>query len=465
MARTFFLLILVVTLPALAQTSQSDTITVVQLTIHPAAEPQPALKYQLLPPILEQTPGNAAPLYATAIQLSSELSRKKNYLKDLLETPADQLPPLETLEKQFGTMRNAELAARREKCDWDRPISEGMNMLLPEVGPMHNIGMYMALLARCQITKGNLGTALYTLQTGFSMARHTADNSCWLTNMVGIKMGNKLIRPIEEFIQAPGAPNLYWALTCLPYPFIDMTRSLQQEAVMIYRAFPFLAQLESKPLSPQEYQALIHEMARSIEGWTTKKATDSPSKTLITEIELGIKNDYPDAKRYLLAHGKSPKMVEAMPISQAVLIYHLRTFEQTRDDIYKWAYVPFWQGRQGILKAEKQSIDLEKQMKRNIFLRFLALSYRPYLTATNLDRQIAALRCIEALRMYAANHNNKLPNSLSDITEVPLPIDPVTGGSFIYSTKENKATLEVPAPPGEKADMGKRYEITLKSNP
>ncbi len=466
MTRTFFLLILIVALPALAQTTQPDQIPVVQLTIHPAAEPQPALKYQLLPPILDQTPGNAVPLYATAIQLTGGLRHQNNekYLKNLLDTPLNKLPPFKTVDERLAldtAARYAEMASRRDKCDWDRPISEGANMLLPEFGPMRNIGRYVVLQARYQIAKGDFNTAIHTLQTGFSMARQTADGSCWISNMVGVAMGNILTKTMEEFIQAPGAPNLYWALTCLPYPFIDMTKSLQQEAVFIYRTFPFVVTLESKPLSPQEYQTLINEMARGIEGWTTKKGVPSPSKTLVAEIESGIKDDYPEAKRYLLAHGKTPRIVEAMPVSQAVLIYHLRTFEQSRDDIYKWAYVPFWQGRKGILQAEKGTTDFEKQMKRNIFFRFLALSYRPYFVATNLDRQIAALRCIEAIRMYAANHNNKLPSSLNDITEVPLPIDPVTGRPFIYSAQENKAALEAPAPPGEKADTGKRYEITL----
>src|SRR5213593_2791887 len=39
---------------------------VVRLTVHPAAEPTPALKYRLLPEVRELTPGNAAVLYYRA---------------------------------------------------------------------------------------------------------------------------------------------------------------------------------------------------------------------------------------------------------------------------------------------------------------------------------------------------------------------------------------------------------------
>jgi len=60
MTRRSFLWILTVTLPALAQAPPSEKISVVQMALHPAPEPQPALKYRLLPPISDQTPGNDA---------------------------------------------------------------------------------------------------------------------------------------------------------------------------------------------------------------------------------------------------------------------------------------------------------------------------------------------------------------------------------------------------------------------
>jgi hypothetical protein len=81
-----------------------------------------------------------------------------------------------------------------------------------------------------------------------------------------------------------------------------------------------------------------------------------------------------------------------------------------------------------------------------------------------VDRQIAALRCVEAIRLYAAAHDGKLPAKLADITEVPVPVDPVNGKEFDYKLKEGKATLYGP-PPGD--DMPTpanvvNYELTIK---
>ena len=48
------------------------------------------------------------------------------------------------------------------------------------------------------------------------------------------------------------------------------------------------------------------------------------------------------------------------------------------------------------------------------------------------DRTIALLRTVEALRLYGANHDGRLPEKLSDITEVPIPLDPLNGQPFGY---------------------------------
>jgi hypothetical protein len=82
---------------------------------------------------------------------------------------------------------------------------------------------------------------------------------------------------------------------------------------------------------------------------------------------------------------------------------------------------------------------------------------------TKTDRKIASVRCIEAIRLYAAAHDGKLPGALSEITDVPIPIDPVTGKEFEYKVEEGKAMLSAPPPQGEKPISGNhlKYELTL----
>lgn len=83
-------------------------------------------------------------------------------------------------------------------------------------------------------------------------------------------------------------------------------------------------------------------------------------------------------------------------------------------------------------------------------------------TMNRLDRHVAALQCVEALRLYAGAHNGKFPNALTDITRVPIPTDPITQKPFVYSRTGSKAVLEAPAPKGAKPKDAMQYKLTLK---
>src|SRR5262249_44728583 len=87
------------------------------------------------------------------------------------------------------------------------------------------------------------------------------------------------------------------------------------------------------------------------------------------------------------------------------------------------------------------------------------------LAAARVDRRLAALRCVEAIRLYAAKHDGKLPATLADIKDLPVPNDPLTGKSLEYAIDGNKATLMLAKPQEEKPMPSEflKYHITLKS--
>jgi hypothetical protein len=79
-----------------------------------------------------------------------------------------------------------------------------------------------------------------------------------------------------------------------------------------------------------------------------------------------------------------------------------------------------------------------------------------------LDRHVAALQCIEALRLYAAVRRGKFPDALAEITKIPIPNDPATKKPFVYHRNGLEAVLEAPAQKGAKGKDAMRYELTLK---
>ena len=74
-----------------------------------------------------------------------------------------------------------------------------------------------------------------------------------------------------------------------------------------------------------------------------------------------------------------------------------------------------------------------------------------------VQRDIDALRVIEALRMHAVE-TGKFPAALSDISVVPIPSNPQTGKPFQYRLDGDTAVIELPHLSG----YAKRFRISLR---
>lgn len=102
-------------------------------------------------------------------------------------------------------------------------------MVLPDVQGFRSYGLMLALRARTQMLDGKLDQAVDGLQTGFALSRHISEAPLIINAMVGLGVGNMMLDRVEEFVQVDKAPNLYWGLTDLPRPFINLRQPLQGE--------------------------------------------------------------------------------------------------------------------------------------------------------------------------------------------------------------------------------------------
>jgi hypothetical protein len=150
-------------------------------------------------------------------------------------------------------------------------------------------------------------------------------------------------------------------------------------------------------------------------------------------------------------------------VAQAVLVYQLKQYVDNRERTVCWLFLPYADAY-----PHQKEVDRERSKlyggggKFNVFAYFIPALYRIGFIQTRLDRDIAMLRIVEALRMEAAHNGGRLPQTLSDITHVPLPNDPLTGKPFIYHASDRgHARLEAPRHPEE---MSKRpvFELILK---
>jgi hypothetical protein len=80
-----------------------------------------------------------------------------------------------------------------------------------------------------------------------------------------------------------------------------------------------------------------------------------------------------------------------------------------------------------------------------------------------LEQRFALLRAVEALRMYADEHDNAFPAQLADCS-VPVPDDPFTGKPFRYERQGKTAHLRGTPPKAEAKNVAYRvhYELTLR---
>jgi hypothetical protein len=458
------LLIATTTAPA-QDTSEEEPI---KLTLSPAAAASPALKYQLLPELLDQTPGNAALDYYRAFSpegwFTIRLPRMWEKIDKALQTPLKDFPrkDLAWLESNH-MLRQVDLAARREYVDWgmaERLRRDGFSLLLPDVQGLRQFGALLAARARLEIAEDHYDKAVYTLQTGLALAHHTGNGVILIQDLVGMSTAQLMFAQVEELIQQPGAPNLYWALTELPRPFFDLRKALQGEKAGVYASIPELRTLETTRLTEKQQQKLLQILGAG-EVLNYGQKPNWNNRLVGTFLVL---HAYPEAKKALIAEGRTPEEVEALPALQVVLIHSWHQYQRLQDDVFKCAGLPYWEAEPQLEQNHKRFRQARRRLEGMPFLNYLPAIQNVLASAVRVDRRIAALRCVEAIRLYAAAHDGKLPATLDTIKEVPLPIDPATGKAFQYRVSGQRATVFAPPPPREKANPynSLHYELTFR---
>jgi hypothetical protein len=292
------------------------------------------------------------------------------------------------------------------------------------------------------------------------MGRSIAQGPTVIQDLVGTAITALLLKEVESLMQIPDSPNLYWALTALPDPMIDMHTSLENEREVLFVEFPQLRNLESEVLTPAQASAAASDFMKKIQTLGVGDS-DVSFKGLLP---VGwVMMHYSDAKEFLADKGYSEERIGAIPAAQAVLIYQKQEYLEMLDNMFKWFEIPYYQA-QPYLQESKKRLDNHrhtKGIKVNLFTAFLPALSRIALLQARLDRNIALLRTIEAIRMFAADHSGQLPGSLAEITAVPIPADPVTGKDFIYRRiDERNARLEAPVAP-EESKKRPVYELTI----
>jgi hypothetical protein len=458
---------------AAAQRQPGDPI---KLTVEPAKGSARPLKYGFRFDLVSQKSGNAVDDYKAAIKLlkdarGSEGSAFDMQLDEWLDADLNDFRVKE-VEEFFKTNKDLlpllESAARRDQCDWGHREGlrkQGFMLAIPEIQEMRSFIRIVALHCRLNVKKGKLDESLHDVRLGLVMAKHVSESPILISSLVSIALTTVSLNRVDEILQQPGAPNLYGALSDLPTPYVVLRRGMAGERLGVCGSFPgvpdIVADLNAGPMSEKQVQDCINVMEQfepSLKQIGVKQF-----------LALNISLKHEKAKKALIDAGRPKEKVEAMPHFQVALLHALLDLDRFYDDLAMMQDLPPWEahvkGQEFARKVKAMAVQGEPDGPALPLARFVLPAVEKVMRAeVRVERRIAALRIVEAIRLYAATHDGKVPASLAEIKDVKIPVDPLTGKTFEYSVVEKAAVIKGFVPPEEKDRKNEwlTYEVTIK---
>jgi hypothetical protein len=435
--------------------------TVVRLNVRPMPAPKPALKYQLLPGVWELNPGNAAQNYLKCFMEQRVFFYSKEATAErarYLALPLAELPAQRLYDYGGSALTQADWAARLDTLDWQdlhRIREGGLEQMPPEVGPLQVLASALQVRFRAEVAGRRFEDANRSAKTMFALARHLGEHPSEVANLVGFWVAHLALNTLQEMVQQPGCPNLYWALTDLPGPLVDLRKGVQGERTLLAAELRVLR--DDAPMTEAELEKFVSHFC-SVMNFSREQAgrsLRSPRPRL--QARATDTERVRAARRRLVEAGCTETLVNQFPPLQVILLDDKRAYEIERDERMKFLSLPLWQidSLAGNEKAERASDGL--------FADLLPAFVKLRRTQGQLEQQIALLRHVEALRLFAAAHDGKLPARLCDIS-VPLPVDPITGKPFVYTVERGNANICGTPPPSKDGSAGDNphYEVTIQ---
>ncbi len=428
------------------------------VTLTPATAPTPALKYQLRMPTRMLTAGDATEHYYRALLMealnSNEL--KKEYSSKWrvwLEKPEDSLDEIKKWLSNYEHVYNElRIAATRERHDVDLRLRDlkglaAIQFRLPDTQRMRELARILQLRARIEIVEGRFDDAIETIRVGYRLADASAETPTLINDLVGIAIGSIMTQEVLRMAAHPDAPNMYWAVSTLPHPVVDMRDGLDWESGVPWQIFPFLRDPETADRSADAWRKLVMDTYMNMHHLTGDYSGKPGPMGQLAATAMMMKS-YPIAKKALIAGGMDSTKVESMPVGQVIAIHTSRSLTYVYDETFKWMYLGSSDVHERMKATARQLIDEGHFGNSNKSTGALPIAgvllpamSQAWYASVRLEREIAALRVIEAIRMHCAEHGNTLPTSLEEITVVPVPNDPLFEKAFDYRVDGDRAVL------------------------
>jgi len=432
-----------------------------RLTLTPAPPPDPALSILLRPDVTELRGEDASAAYlAAGLALPEELTNAADELSSLsvdelraaVASGDERVSSVRSFEE---TIESIARAARHRRCIWDWDLSQGIELVLPHLGTMRSMARVVSVHARLAIIEDDPAEAMHHIRTLFAMARHVAEGPTLIEGLVGAAIAGLGVDVVADLMQREDSPNLYWALTELGTPVIDLGDALRTERSLLYLWNDELDEARDADWTDTQWQVMLPKL---IERVVPGSRDSGRAQLMIATISMVT---YPRGKQWLIERGADPEDVEAMHPAEVTLRFLIYNFESSRDELFKWTELPYWQARDGVRNAEAalEARDGPGNMLAETLLPAVSSVLRGQ---AQLDRRVAALRVVEAVRAHVAATGTP-PATLQDIEKTPVPIDPMTGERFEYQATGAGVRIASPRFEGERERDRVEYLVRFRA--
>lgn len=449
------------------------------LKLRPAPEPYPALLYRLDPEIRNQVTGNALTLYYRAFSpewMNFRLSDKDYWKKEeeWLNCPLEKLPKDADFRRQ-GFLAEIERATDRSYIDWEmveRAKQSGIYLLIPDIQSMRMLARMQSLKIRYELKEKEFDQAVRSLRTLITMGRNTAKGPTLIQGLVGVAITAIAFGRLEEAIQQPDFPNMFWALEALPANIVDYRSAMDGEKILIENLFPGIRDIlysrKLKALSQSELEAMVENFRKA--GLTdSNQGEKNQWEKLFNKSALGVMvaAGYPEGKKRLIKFGFKENEVQELPQLQVVLMAEVLLYDEIYDSLVKWLNVPYFASKNSFKAMDDRLKELSRGQGSfmgapvGVVSRLLLPAITKVMESKiRIERQLAMLKVVEGIRLHAAK-TGAWPKSIEEIKEVPLPLDPTTGKAFSYTHQGDFAMLEAGVISNSDRKEFYRYKLEL----
>lgn len=418
--------------------------------VQPAAEVVPSLKYKLYPAKWELKSSSALLHLNRALIHWLQVPREKRgewQSGEWLDGSGEgKIPSQQEIEEVIVSLdflfSELHELALSEDFHWDHRLrdvtgADVYTYLLPDIQEVRALARMLNLRIRVQLANKDFDGAISSISDGIRLSEFVGQGETLIQKLVGIAIQGMMREKLTDLIATPGSPNMYWAIATIPRPLNRISDSVMWELGSVFRVFPVLTDVENEVWSSEQattrWKSMIGDFSILGGGQDATAARTAIAMIGATQVQA--------AKNRLREAGMSQEFLEQIPGLQAVLIHTSRELKALGDNLGKCHLLPSLQARQ---LAERQNQVFQEYLRKNRLSSLAAIIARVLYPAVQqaaeaevrMEMTFHRLMTLEAIRMYVAD-NNKLPESLDQLTSAPAFLDPYTGEPFEYIIDES----------------------------